>query len=120
MLLHRLFYDSPEYIARAQRAPHAPPAVPVPLAQLRAAVPARLFVRSTRWSLAYTLRHAACTYAIYSLGTRIGDMSAALARWGVGAGVRCALAAVLWCVYWGVQGLAFAGIWCLGASSPIQ
>ena len=118
MLLHRLLHDSPEYTARAQRAPQLPPPpVPVPLAQLRAAVPARLFVRSTLWSLAYIIRHVACTYAIYALGTRIGWLNDALGLGKAGAACagRWALVGGLWTVYWGVQGLAFAGVWCLGA-----
>ncbi|KAF5364930.1 hypothetical protein D9758_008181 [Tetrapyrgos nigripes] len=85
---------------------------------LRAAVPKHLFKRSTTKSLFYILQHLVIT-----MGTKINDFvefvmerivsflgSGELAEVFVGKVVST----VMWLLYWGWQGMAFAGIWCLG------
>ncbi|KAJ7503807.1 fatty acid desaturase-domain-containing protein [Mycena galericulata] len=80
--------------------PFTPPSIA--LKDVHAAVPRRLFKRSTARSLFYIVRHCAVTLLFFLLATRIPTTGSVVVR------------AVLWALYGAWQGFAFAGIWCLG------
>lgn len=114
MLWSKIFQNGPEYTARIKKGTYTPPDVSIK--QLRDAVPKRLHEKSTLTSLVYILRHLACMYAIYRLGVLI-DACVTVAK-GSRAGsnilVDYFIRPTLWLVYWGWQGITFAGLWCLG------
>ena len=113
MLWFQIFQDGPEYEARKKRGTFTPPNLS--LKQLHDAIPRHLHQKSTIKSLAYILRHVAFTCGFYYLATLINILTPS----------RCGGAAFavllnyfirpsLWILYWGWQGITFAGIWCLG------
>lgn len=86
------------------------------LKDIREAVPPRLFERSTSKSLFYLFRHLAFTYAFYYIATQIDTIADTVAG-GDTPGycfTRSVVRGTLWTLYWGWQGVTFAGIWCLG------
>ncbi|KAF5318801.1 hypothetical protein D9619_011052 [Psilocybe cf. subviscida] len=85
------------------------------LKEIRAAIPAELFVRDTRRGLLYFARDVLCAAVCWSLATYIDPyftsapakelltpIGAEVGRWAA------------WCVYWWFQGLIFTGIWVIG------
>lgn len=116
MVWYQIFQDGPEYEARKRKGTFTPPNLTIK--DLYDAVPRYLFERSTMKSLFYISRHLAITYAFYYLATQIEKMVHLIA----GGDSLChmlsrpLLRTILWFLYWGWQGIAFAGIWCLGMS----
>ncbi|KAH9885241.1 linoleoyl phosphatidylcholine delta-12 acetylenase [Cubamyces lactineus] len=101
--------------------------MPWKLQEIRAAIPAHLFVRDTRRGLAWLgvdLVMAACcwqaalfidpTFTRDTMVERLSPLGAEVARW------------ICWSIYWWFQGLIFTGIWVIGhecghsAFSPSQ
>ncbi|KAF9453347.1 delta 12 fatty acid epoxygenase [Macrolepiota fuliginosa MF-IS2] len=85
------------------------------LKEIRAAIPAKYFVRDMRKGLYYLTRDILLAAAAWSLALRIDPLFrnprvshtltpflSEIARWGV------------WCIYWWFQGLIFTGIWVIG------
>ena len=112
MFWYQIFRDGPEYEARKRNAVFAPPQLS--LKDVHNAVPKHLFNRSTFKSLFYVSRHLAMTYAIYFLATRIDHVIAAMVIYGFGQVWQAVVRVTLWVLYWTLQSLAFAGLWCLG------
>ena len=116
MLWFQIFQDGPEYEARIKRGTFTPPNLS--LKQLHDAVPRHLHEKSTLKSVAYILRHIAFIWGFYYLATFInvftsspcgGDAFTITALL-----LKYLVRPSLWILYWGWQGIAFAGIWCLG------
>ncbi|KAF8627156.1 hypothetical protein AX17_006372 [Amanita inopinata Kibby_2008] len=104
---YQVFRDSPEYESRKKRAVFDPPNISVKA--VHDAVPNHLFERSTGKSLYYIARHFVVTYAFYCCGRLIDSLSPG------SDGISAVLIhSSLWLLYWGWQGMAFAGIWALG------
>jgi len=114
MLWFQIFQDGPEYEARKKRGTFSPPNLS--LKQLREAVPRRLHKRSTAKSLAYLLRHLVITYVFFYLATFINPITSNGTKFypQLAFFFRQIVRPLLWLVYWGWQGVTFAGIWCLG------
>ncbi|KIJ33544.1 hypothetical protein M422DRAFT_183103 [Sphaerobolus stellatus SS14] len=85
------------------------------LKEIRAAIPARLFVRSTWRGLAYTMRDLSMAALLWYAATYIDPTTrspyvrailsspgAEVLRW------------TLWAIYWWFQGLTFTGLWVIG------
>ncbi|KAF9517924.1 hypothetical protein BS47DRAFT_1427279 [Hydnum rufescens UP504] len=85
------------------------------LGEIRAAIPARFFVRETGRGLSYMARDFVIAAILWWAATYIdpaekselarstlGPVGAEVFRWS------------LWCAYWWVQGLNFTGIWVIG------
>ncbi|TFK22251.1 delta-12 fatty acid desaturase protein [Coprinopsis marcescibilis] len=102
--------DAPEYQRRVQT-PFAP--TKVTLAEIQAAVPKRLFGRSTFTALMYVFRDILCATVVYKLGWQIAPMinGVIIAGWPDLAAylLKCGL----WGLYWYTQGIILAGWWCL-------
>jgi omega-6 fatty acid desaturase (delta-12 desaturase) len=117
MLWFQIFQDGPEYEARKKRGTFSPPNLS--LKQLHEVVPRRLHERSTAKSLAYLLRHLAITYVFFYLATFINPITLSGTKLypQLAFFFRQIVHPLLWLLYWGWQGVTFAGIWCLGMSS---
>ncbi|KAG6908665.1 hypothetical protein DXG01_003759 [Tephrocybe rancida] len=111
MIWFQIFQDGPEYEARKHKGTFTPPNLS--LKHLREAVPPELFEKSTLKSLYYLLRHLAFTLFFYHIATRISDIAQVATSVPL---AQAFIRAVLCILYWGWQGVAFAGIWCLGYS----
>ncbi|KAJ3512191.1 hypothetical protein NLJ89_g3667 [Agrocybe chaxingu] len=107
----QIFRDGPEYEARKKRGVFTPPNLS--MKRLHEAVPRHLLERSTAKSLAYISRHIAITYMFYCLSTYINLFTTQLSS-PQSIPIGYLLRQLLWLLYWGWQGIAFAGIWCLG------
>ncbi|KAI0311930.1 fatty acid desaturase-domain-containing protein [Amylostereum chailletii] len=105
-----MFVDSVEYLRR-RNTPFSPPNVSV--AEIRAAIPPRLFEKSTFKSLCYVTRDVLFASLLFMaalgidgvpryLGDNRSRLSVEATKW------------VLWIVYWWWQGLVFGGWWTLG------
>lgn len=115
MAWYQILQDGPEYEARKKKSTFAPP--DLSLKDVHDAVPRHLFNRSTTKSLFYIFRHLAVTFIFHLLATQIDTM---VDIWILAIGVpvlRPVFRATLWVLFWGWQGMAFAGIWCLGMSA---
>jgi hypothetical protein len=114
MLWFQIFQDGPEYEARKNRGTFIPPNLS--LKQLHDAVPRHLHQKSTLKSLTYILRHIAFTWGFYYLGTIINISTSHYFGGNAFATilVKYFVRPSLWILYWGWQGITFAGIWCLG------
>ncbi|KAF8911392.1 fatty acid desaturase-domain-containing protein [Mucidula mucida] len=114
MLWYQIFQDGPEYERRRAQGTFRP--ADIKLKDLHDAVPKHLFERSTLRSLLYIAKHLAITYAFYFFATRIDFMSTVIVPGTSPFALitRKLLHNFLWLMYWGWQGFAFAGIWCLG------
>ena len=88
-------FAAPEAVARP---PTALP--PFTVGDIRAAIPAHLFVRSAFWSFAYLARDLLAIAALAAAATRIAGAPAA-AQWA------------LWPLYWYAQGCVMTGVWVL-------
>ncbi|KAF8173455.1 fatty acid desaturase-domain-containing protein [Pholiota molesta] len=109
----QIFQDGPEYEARKQRTAFSPPNLC--LKQLHDAVPKQLHEKSTLKSLGYLLRHLACTYAFFRLGLLIDAFTQPVpSATSFGQIATYFIRSALWMLYWGWQGITFAGLWCLG------
>ncbi|KNZ80728.1 Delta(12) fatty acid desaturase [Termitomyces sp. J132] len=112
MIWFQVFQDGPEYEARKHKGTFTPPNIS--MKDIRAAVRPELFERSTVKSLYYIARHLFFTFGFYCIATHISN----IARFTTNVPVMQQLVrGVLWILYWGWQGVAFAGIWCLGKST---
>ncbi|KAI0080453.1 hypothetical protein K474DRAFT_1682623 [Panus rudis PR-1116 ss-1] len=89
--------------------------LPWTIAEIRAAIPARLFVRETERGLAYLARDILLAVIAWRLALHIdpffrsqivvgalGAVGTEMVRW------------VVWLVYWWFQGLIFTGLWVIG------
>lgn len=118
MLWFQIFQDGPEYEVRKKRGTFAPPNLS--LKQLHDAIPRHLHQKSTLKSLGYVLRHAAFACGFYYLATLINPSTPS--RCGGNALamlLKYFIRPSLWILYWGWQGITFAGIWCLGVFKPL-
>ena len=114
MICYPAFQDGPEYDARRRRN-FVPPNISIK--DIRAAVPKHLFQRSTLKSLLYLFRHLAFTYAFYYIAAHIDTIAQRLVPGNSDSMSQISYGLTrgsLWILYWGWQGVAFAGIWCLG------
>ncbi|KAK7062767.1 hypothetical protein VNI00_000256 [Paramarasmius palmivorus] len=89
--------------------------MPWTLKEIKAAIPARLFVRNTALGLTYLLRDIIVASFLWFAASKIdpfsrndfviktfGSIGAAAIRW------------TAWLIYWWFQGLTFTGIWVIG------
>ncbi|KAF9447277.1 hypothetical protein P691DRAFT_793638 [Macrolepiota fuliginosa MF-IS2] len=119
MIWFQIFQDGPEYEARRRRKTFTPPTLS--LKQLRDAVPRHLFERSTAKSSLYIATHILLTIGLHLSAKRIAPaLDLLAASTGHNLLVRHILRPLVWLLFWGWQGMFFAGIWCLGhdALSP--
>ncbi|KAL0581654.1 hypothetical protein V5O48_000355 [Marasmius crinis-equi] len=119
MTWYQIFRDGPEYERRRRKSPFVPPNISI--AHLHAAIPKHLYHKSTAKSLFYIVRNLAITVLFYVFATRIDDLVSAIYDLKavfpdlyLPQSAASLLKAALWLLYWGWQGFAFAGIWCLG------
>jgi hypothetical protein len=97
-----------EYEVRCQQ-DFVPPNVS--LKELRDVVPQSVFKKSTVKGVYYVVRSITVSFAFFKFATCIDPLAAWLSartlafvvRWG------------LWIIYWSLQGLAWGGLWALGA-----
>ncbi|KAK0506111.1 fatty acid desaturase-domain-containing protein [Armillaria luteobubalina] len=99
--------DSPEYLER-RRTPFSPPTVT--LKEIHDAVPKHLLKGNPVLATLYVLRDISFTLLLFKLASRIPDVEACIPSPALGVLVRSSL----WLAYWWVQGLVWAGIFCLG------
>lgn len=109
MLWYQIFADGVEYESRVGK-PFVPPNITIK--QVWEAVPKHLFAKSTTKSLYYIVRHLLVTYLLYLFAQNIDTILSTLL--GGSTITTPLLKTVCWTAYWGFQGFAFAGIWCLG------
>ncbi|KAL0946314.1 hypothetical protein HGRIS_012555 [Hohenbuehelia grisea] len=116
MLWYQIFRDGPEYEARRKRSTFVPPNIA--LKDVHDAVPQRLFHKNTGISLLYILRHVSVMWALYRATTHIDVIINFLVPQDASmikkAAVAILLRPALWIFYAALQGIAFAGLWCLG------
>ncbi|KAJ7137561.1 fatty acid desaturase-domain-containing protein [Mycena crocata] len=89
--------------------------MPWTLRQIRAAIPARCFHRSTFRSLLFLCRDLCMAAMLWILGTAIDPVFLELRTnaefpWILSETLHW----ISWCVYWWFQGLVFTGIWVIG------
>lgn len=111
MIWYQVFQDGPEYEARKKKGTFSPPNLSIK--DVRDAVPPHLFERSTLKSLFYIFRHLSFTCIFYYIATQIDVLSDWVAFRGYPFAYHL-VRTTLWILYWGWQGVTFAGIWCLG------
>ncbi|KIY43723.1 hypothetical protein FISHEDRAFT_53632 [Fistulina hepatica ATCC 64428] len=114
MVWYQIFRNGPEYEARALKATFEPPDVSI--RDLHRAVPRHLFLRSTATSLLYIVRHIFVTILLHLVASRAHTLLELFPQSHfVAFFARNILThVVMWLTFWGWQGMAFAGIWCLG------
>ena len=117
MLWFQIFQDGPEYEARRKRGTFTPPNLS--LKQLHDAVPRHLHEKSTLKSLMYILRHIAFTCGFYYFASFINIFTSSRSG-GSTLLLKYFARPSLWILYWGWQGITFAGIWCLGMCSVLK
>jgi len=83
------------------------------MSQIRAAIPPRLFERSTFQSSLYVARNLAIIWVLYKLALCI-DAVALGVRDNLGSTVERLVRLLLWLNYWWWQSLAFSGLWIFG------
>ncbi|KAJ3492008.1 hypothetical protein NLI96_g283 [Meripilus lineatus] len=89
--------------------------MPWSIAEVRAAIPERLFVRQTSKGLAYLARDAILAIIVWKLGLRIDPLFRSFkATAGFWAPSLEFLRWLTWGVYWWFQGLIFTGLWVIG------
>lgn len=108
MAWYQIFEDGVEYEARVGK-PFVPPDITIK--QVWEAVPKHLFKKSTTKALYYIARHLLITYLFYVFAQNIDLIVSTLGGTPL---ARQVLKAVCWVGYWGFQGFAFSGIWCIG------
>ncbi|KAJ3752777.1 fatty acid desaturase-domain-containing protein [Lentinula raphanica] len=111
MLWYQIFSDGIEYEARAGK-PFVPPNITIK--EVWEAVPKHLFKKSLAKSLFYIARHLLITYLFYAFAQNIDLIVSSVGGTPL---ARQVLKVVCWAAYWSFQGFAFAGIWCIVASS---
>ena len=87
------------------------------IAEIHATVPRFLFAKSTVKGLLYTVRSAGLCVLLFALSLKIDAVSQRLHELGSLKLLSYASSGVLWAVYCWIQGIAFAGLWCLGTDS---
>jgi hypothetical protein len=118
MVWYQLFQDGPEYEARRKRASFKPPTLA--LKDIHEAVPKHLYKKSTLNGVYYVARHLALIYAFYEFATRIEAFVYLTGHsYGFGPVCQAFMRTTLWLAYWVWQGMAFAGLWCLGMSKVL-
>ncbi|KAK0478475.1 fatty acid desaturase-domain-containing protein [Armillaria novae-zelandiae] len=99
--------DTNSYLPR-RRTPFSPPTVT--LKEIHDAVPKHLLKGNPVLATLYVLRDVSFTLLLFKLASRIGDIEAYISSPALAVLAR----AFLWPAYWWVQGLVWAGIFCLG------
>ncbi|KAJ8454294.1 hypothetical protein ONZ45_g19361 [Pleurotus djamor] len=115
MLWYQIFQDGPEYEARKRKSAFEPPNIA--LKDVHNAIPQELFEKSTLAGLYYVTRHLLIMLVFYLLATKIDAILLMVSPDRTtysGALINIWLRTMLWLFYAGWQGLAFAGLWCLG------
>jgi len=113
MIWFQIFPDGPECEVRANRKTFAPP--DLSLKDLRNAIPQHLFERSTLKSALYISVHVFLTVLLYVCAERIPLILDQLSKTcNHPKVIHNLVQPILWVLYWGWQGMFFAGIWCLG------
>ncbi|KAK0198431.1 fatty acid desaturase-domain-containing protein [Armillaria mellea] len=100
--------DSLEYLER-RRTPFSPPTVT--LKEIHDAVPKHLLKGNPVLATLYVLRDVSFTLLLFKLASHIDDIEACISSPALGILIRSSL----WLGYWWVQGLVWAGIFCLGS-----
>ncbi|KAG7450490.1 uncharacterized protein BT62DRAFT_978594 [Guyanagaster necrorhizus] len=99
--------DGPEYLER-RRTPFSPPTVT--LKEIHDAVPKHLLKGNPVLATMYVLRDISFTLLLFKLASCIGETEGYIAS----PVFRILVKSLLWLAYWWVQGLVWAGIFCLG------
>lgn len=104
--------NSPEYEARLKR-PFSPPKVT--LKQIHDAVPKHLLQKSPLKALMYVLRDITFTLLLFRLAASIAPWSQSnFGGYISHPFLKAIVSTTMWLSYWWVQGLVWAGIFCLG------
>ena len=118
MIWFQIFQDGPEFEARVNRKTFAPPELS--LKELRSAIPRHLFERSTFKSGLYISIHVFLTVLLHVSAERIPIILDQLSKTcNHPKVIQNLVQPILWVLYWGWQGMFFAGIWCLGQSQKL-
>ena len=113
MIWFQIFPDGPEFEIRANRKTFAPPELS--LKDLHNAIPQHLFERSTLKSGLYISVHVFLTVLLHVCAERIPLTLDQLSKTcNHPKAIQNLVQPILWVLYWGWQGMFFAGIWCLG------
>ncbi|KAJ7160433.1 fatty acid conjugase [Mycena filopes] len=113
-----MFVEGAEYEKR-RTVPFTPPNVT--WKELRAAIPAELYKKSTLRGLLSLVQDVTTVVALYYLSLRIDPLAASLThRHHLAAPAASALYWALWAAYWVAQSIAMAGCWCLGHEAGHQ
>jgi len=118
MIWFQIFQEGPEFEARANRKTFAPPELS--LKDLRNAIPQHLFERSILKSGLYILIHVFLTVLLHVSAERIPIILDQFSKtYNHPKVIQNLVQPILWMLYWGWQGMFFAGIWCLGQSQKL-
>ncbi|KZV62144.1 hypothetical protein PENSPDRAFT_642592 [Peniophora sp. CONT] len=103
--------NSPEYEARRRTVFTLPQTT---LADIHSAVPKHFFEKSTATGLYYVLRSVTWVVVFYRLALHIPLATTYLVNIGMHPSLVYVARIMFWAAYWWWQGVAFAGLWCLG------
>jgi len=118
MIWFQIFPDGPEFEIRANRKTFAPPELS--LKDLHNAIPQHLFERSTLKSGLYISVHVFLTVLLHVCAELIPLTLDQLSKTcNHPKAIQNLVQPILWVLYWGWQGMFFAGIWCLGQSKTL-
>jgi hypothetical protein len=88
----------------------------VTLSEIHAAVPKHLYQKSTIKGLYYVMRDIFCALLVYKMAKQVDPLCRYLV-WTFGCHPIAAnfIKCILWMAYWSLQGIIWAGVWCLGS-----